>query len=171
MPFDIRRASVEDLPRIRQFYADRQYGGGVQPQDTVLVAEVDGGLVGLVRLAPEHGTLVLRGMQVHPSFQRQGIGTRILAVLADELGEQPCFCIPYAHLTDFYARIGFGASEPERAPPFLAERLESYRARGDGKEYVLMHRPATGLVPGATPAASARAGAGHLPERRPAVNR
>jgi hypothetical protein len=61
--------------------------------------------------------------------------------VADELGEQRCFCIPYAHLTDFYGRIGFEVAEPQPAPAFLAERLESYRALGDGKEYVLMHRP------------------------------
>lgn len=96
MPLEIRPATVEDLPRARRFYVDRQYGGGIRPQDTVLIAEQEGELVSIVRLAPEQGTTVLRGMQVHPAFQRQRIGTQWLAAGAQELGSRPCFCIPYA---------------------------------------------------------------------------
>ncbi|MBA3968612.1 MAG: GNAT family N-acetyltransferase [Gemmatimonadetes bacterium] len=143
MLLEIRHATGEDLPRARQFYADRQYGGGIQPQDTVLLAEREDELVGIVRLASEQGTTVLRGMQVHPAFQHQGIGAQMLAAVAEELESRPCFCIPYAHLVDFYARIGFHVVEPGQAPTFLRERLEGYRTRGDGREYLLMRRAGT----------------------------
>jgi GNAT superfamily N-acetyltransferase len=79
-------------------------------------------------------------MRVEPDFQRQGIGSRLLGAVGAEL-RGPCYCIPYAHLTGFYGQIGFQVLEPRLAPDFLAERLATYRARGDGHEYLLMYRP------------------------------
>ena len=140
MPLEIRHAMAEDMPRVRRFYAERNYGGEIRPEDSVLLAEQEGTLIGVVRLASEEGTTVLRGMQVHPAFQRQGIGTRLLASVARVLGTQPCFCIPYAHLVDFYSKIEFVVIDPAEAPPFLSSRLVRYRQRGDGMKYLLMCR-------------------------------
>lgn len=136
----IRRATAEDLQRALEFYARRGYGGGIAAEDTVLLAGRDGDLVANVRLAPEEGEIVLRGMQVHPSFQRRGIGKQLLAAVARELGNRSCFCIPYTHLREFYGGIGFVTIGPAQAPPFLRRRVEGYRDRGDGKEFLLMHR-------------------------------
>src|SRR5438093_11995006 len=122
------------------FYAERRYGGGIQPEDAVRLAERDGELVGIARLAAEEGVVVLRGMQVHPRFQRQGIGKRLLATVAHELDGRGCFCIPYAHLVGFYGGIGFHVMEPAKAPTFLRLRLEKYRDRGDGNGYLIMRR-------------------------------
>jgi N-acetylglutamate synthase-like GNAT family acetyltransferase len=140
MPVEIRRASAADIPQVQQFYRARGYRGGIAGGDTVLLAETSGQLIGAVRLAPEQGSIVLRGMQVHPDHQRQGVGSTLLARISDELGESACYCILYAHLVQFYAQIGFEVIEPTEAPQFLNERLASYRARGDGREYLLMHR-------------------------------
>jgi len=142
MSLEIRRALAEDIPRAQRFYADRQYHGGIGSEDTLLVAERDGELVGVVRLASENGVIVLRGMQVQPDVQRQGIGTRLLAAVAQMLQERPCFCIPYAHLVNFYRGIGFEVIESEAAPNFLRLRLQGYQNRGDGKEYLIMCRAA-----------------------------
>ena len=130
----------EDISRALNFYAERRYGGGIRPEDAVLLAERDGELVGIVRLAAEENVVVLRGMQVRPRFQRQGIGKRLLATVADELDGRDCFCIPYAHLVGFYSGIGFQVIEPTKAPTFLRLRLETYQNRGDGKEYLIMQR-------------------------------
>jgi N-acetylglutamate synthase-like GNAT family acetyltransferase len=147
----VRCARREDLLRIHAFYAERGYGGGVRPSDTLLVAEEDAQLIGVVRLAPEGDVVVLRGMQVHPDHQRRGIRSRLLARVAGEVQGQPCYCIPYAHLVAFYSAIGFEVIAPSDAPDFLRERLERYRARADGREYLLMHRrpldPASGTGP------------------------
>jgi N-acetylglutamate synthase-like GNAT family acetyltransferase len=140
MHLEIRRATAEDTPRARAFYAERGYNGGITPQDTVLIAERDGDLVGVVRLAPEEGTIVLRGMQVHPAVQRQGIGNQLLAAIVRELGSSECFCCPYAHLVGFYGGIGFKVMDLADAPDFLRSRVRGYQQRGDGKEYLLMHR-------------------------------
>ena len=140
MRIEIRHAVAEDMPRAQEFYAARQYGGGIRSQVTVLLAERDGELVGIVRLVPEQGVTLLRGMQVHPSVQRQGIGKQLLAAVAGVLGSEACFCIPYAHLSDFYGAIGFVTIAPANGPSFLRSRLEGYQRRGDGKEYLLMYR-------------------------------
>ncbi len=140
MLIEIRHATAEDISRVLHFYAERRYGGGIRPEDSVLLAEHDGELVGIVRLTAEEGVVVLRGMQVHPRFQRQGIGKRLLATVAQELDGRGCFCIPYAHLVGFYGGIGFRAIEPAKAPTFLRLRLERYQDRGDGNEYLIMRR-------------------------------
>jgi GNAT superfamily N-acetyltransferase len=140
MLIEVRRAMAEDISRAVNFYAERRYGGGIRPEDAVLLAEHDGELVGIVRLTAEEGVVVLRGMQVHPRFQRQGIGKRLLATVAHELGDRGCFCIPYAHLVGFYGGIGFHVIEPAKAPTFLRPRLERYQDRADGNEYLIMLR-------------------------------
>jgi GNAT superfamily N-acetyltransferase len=140
MSIEIRCAMAEDISRALNFYAERRYGGGIRAEDAVFLVERDGELVGIVRLAAEEGTVVLRGMQVHPRFQGQGIGKRLLATVAQELDGRSCFCIPYAHLVGFYGGIGFHVIEPAKAPTFLQLRLERYQNRGDGKEYLIMRR-------------------------------
>jgi GNAT superfamily N-acetyltransferase len=140
MLIEIRHATTEDISRAVNFYAERRYGGGIRPEDSVLLAEHDGELVGIVRLTAEEDVVVLRGMQVHPRFQRQGIGKRLLATVAQELDGRGCFCIPYALLVGVYGGIGFRAIEPAKAPTFLRLRLERYQGRGDGNEYLIMRR-------------------------------
>jgi GNAT superfamily N-acetyltransferase len=140
MLIEIRHATADDISRVLNFYAERRYGGGIRPENAVLLAEHGGELVGIVRLTAEEGVVVLRGMQVHPRFQRQGIGKRLLATVAQELDGRGCFCIPYAHLVGFYGGIGFRAIEPAKAPTFLRLRLERYQDRGDGNEYLIMRR-------------------------------
>ena len=65
---------AEDISRVLKFYAERRYGGGIRPEDALLLAEHDGELIGIVRLTTEEGVVVLRGMQVHPRFRRQESG-------------------------------------------------------------------------------------------------
>ena len=127
MLIEVRRAMAEDISRVLKFYAERRYGGGIRPEDALLLAEHDGELIGIVRLTTEEGVVVLRGMQVHPRFQRQGIGKRLLGTVAQELDGKGCFCIPYAHLVGFYGGIGFHVMDPAKAPTFLRRRLEKYR--------------------------------------------
>src|SRR5256714_9930691 len=154
MLIEVRRAMAEDISRVLKFYAERRYGGGIRPEDAVLLAEHDSELIGIVRLTTEEGVVVLRGMQVHPRFQRQGIGKRLLATVAQELDGRSCFCIPYAHLVGFYGGIGFHVMESAKAPTFLRQRLERYQDRGDGNKYLIMHRggvqEASPLFPGHT---------------------
>lgn len=127
---------------VAAFYRTVGYGGRLLARDTVVGARDDGGLVGVARLSRECGALVLRGMHVAAGSQRQGIGIRLLEATGNHIGPRDCWCIPYTHLTDFYARIGFIACLPALAPGFIRERFHGYMDRGH--EVLIMKREAGG---------------------------
>ena len=134
----IREGLPEELDRVRASYAEWGYTGGVSRADVVLVAESGGQLLGLVRRTREFETVMLRGMHVAPDFQRRSVGTRLLEAFVTALNGAECYCVPYAHLVDFYGRQGFELESIKNAPRFLTERLAQYRAKGI--EAVLMRR-------------------------------
>jgi predicted N-acetyltransferase YhbS len=121
-----------DLDRIAAFYRTAGYGGGVSADDITLVATTEEGIVGVVRLCKEAGVIVVRGMQVDPAFQRQGIGRMLLRHSLRHLDKGVAYCLPYAHLAGFYGDAGFVPAAPAMLPPFLAERLAGYLRKGQG---------------------------------------
>ena len=141
MPLEVRRARPGERDSLLRFYERLGYAGHVSNDATAFVAELDGQMVGLLRLEQEFGATVLRGMRVSPEYQRQGIGSRLLQAVADHLGTDPCYCVPYSHLTAFYGQIGFVELSLDRAPAHLRERVGAYRARG--RDVLLMLRHST----------------------------
>jgi GNAT superfamily N-acetyltransferase len=134
----IRIAGPIDIGRIAGAYSKWGYGGGIAPADTAWLAEAAGELIGVVRVAPEHGSLVLRGMRVAEQWQGLGIGTRLLTSVGSWLGERTCYCVPYTHLVRFYGQIGF--VEIATAPDFLSSRVAGYKELS--LDVVIMARPA-----------------------------
>ena len=130
MSVSVRLGTPDDLPHVAELYREWGYRSAAEPADTLIVAEHDRRIVGVVRLTIEHGHRLLRGMRVQPAYQRTGVGTQMLELATKHIGARDCYGIPYAHLLPFYARIGFVEIEPGQAPPFLVERAESYRAEG-----------------------------------------
>ena len=128
----IRIARLDEHSRVLSIYA-------IDPADTVWLAEDGEDSVGIVRVAAEQGTLVLRGMRIVEHARRQRLGTRMLEAIAAWLGDRECYCVPYPHLVNFYGQIGFNVLEPAVAPKFLAERVAEYRR--SGQEAILMRRP------------------------------
>ncbi len=124
------RALPLDLGQITRTYESWGYSGGIKPEDTAWLALSGDELVGIVRVAPEKGTLVLRGMCIAEGWQRQGIGKRLLDAIAVWLENRECYCVPYNHLLAFYGRIGFIEIPADVAPAFLATRLREYTRRG-----------------------------------------
>lgn len=134
----LRQAGEADLPRLLAFYQAVEYTGGVEPTDEVILAEEDGRIIGALRLCQEQGTLVLRGMRVQEEWQRQGVGTRLLQVADERIGQRTCYCLPRPHLEEFYDRIGFAPVKPASVPKFLRLRQTEYRERG--VETILMKK-------------------------------
>jgi len=126
---------------LNELYLRLGYHGGIADDDVVFVAHVDGQPVGLVRRSIECGLAMLRGMQVAPEHQGQGIGRQLLHAFVEDLPSIDCYCIPYAHLPHFYAQGGFALLDESVTADFLRARLERYRA--EGLEVVVMRRAAT----------------------------
>lgn len=127
-----------DFRAVVAFYRASGYSPAVADDDVVFVAELGGHLVAATRICTEYGSLVLRGMRVHPDYQHQGIGSALLAFAVDRASERRCYCLPFAHLSDFYGRAGFAVVADSDAPPFLLERAVRYR--GKGEDVVVMAR-------------------------------
>jgi GNAT superfamily N-acetyltransferase len=125
----VRIARSDEIGRISAAYSEWGYGGGITPADTAWLAEAAGELIGVVRVAPEHGTLVLRGMRIAEEWRGLGVGTRMLTAVGSWLGDRKCYCVPYAHLVHFYGQIGFVEIDPADAPSFLSSRVAEYKQR------------------------------------------
>ena len=132
----IRKAAPAEYPNVLAFYRKCGYSRGISDVDTVLVALREDVLLGVVRLCPERGVVVLRGMQVLAAYQGQGVGTRLLDHCLPLIEKAECYCIPWADLEHFYSKAGFQRCEPEQAPDFLEDRLRTYLA--DGLDVILM---------------------------------
>jgi GNAT superfamily N-acetyltransferase len=122
-------------------YAALGYRRTVERADTVWLAETTEETVGIVRVAAEQGTLVLRGMRIAEHARRQRLGTRMLQAIAEWLQGSECYCVPYPHLVNFYGQVGFAVIEPGAAPVFLGERLTNYQRSGE--DVILMRRRQT----------------------------
>jgi predicted N-acetyltransferase YhbS len=136
----------QELSAIEAFYAQCGYRGDVAPDDIIVTATDGKRIVGVVRLCSEHGVTVLRGMEIAPGYQRQGIGTQMLDELDKLIGKKECWVIALVHLQTFYGRIGFRFIGELKAPPHLVSRIVSYRslnqAANNGKENIIMIRAA-----------------------------
>lgn len=142
--FEISRARPDELNNVEAFYRERDYRGGVSEQDTILVAKRHEELIGVVRLCPENGFMVLRGMRVAEQYQRRGVGSALLLKCAPHLDQGIAFCLPYTHLIAFYQIIGFEQSNEAELPTFLADRLREYNR--DGKGVLAMRRVPASLA-------------------------
>src|SRR5437868_10016040 len=121
---------IEQIPKerhdqIRSVYARVGYKGGIKEDDVAFLAIANGNPVGAVRLCIEEGVMILRGMMVHPDYQRQGIGRALLKALDPAIGNELCYCVNPPYLKDFYGSIGFEEIEKKKAPSFLIHRLET----------------------------------------------
>ena len=139
MKITVNFAKPQDHERVILAYDTWGYRGSITSEDTILMAERVGKLVGLVRMVPEEGTIVLRGMYVDPMNRGSGIGLHLLLEATSWLGARECYCVPYSHLLAFYQKGGFQECDISRAPQFLQDRVRDYLKRG--REVLLMYRP------------------------------
>lgn len=137
----VRRLPPGEYPRAIDFYRGHGDLAFIDPAATILVAEAGPSIVGIVRLAEEHGLLVLRGMHVATASRGRGLGRALLRCCVQQIADRACYCLPYIHLLRFYGQHGF-VPEPEGAgPPHLLRRLEEYRQQGK-TPMTLVRRPA-----------------------------
>jgi len=111
------------------FYRSVGYLAPIVNTDIVFTARDQDKIIGVVRLSVEESTLVLRGMMIAPSHQRQGIGSLMLSQLEKAIGPRDCYCLPHGWLDEFYGQIGFVTIADSMAPPHLKIRLSDNRRK------------------------------------------
>ena len=126
----VRVVAQAEFAQVTRFYQEVGYNGVFTEHDLVVVAQQGDRIAGALRLCREAGTMVLRGVRVLTSLQRQGIGSRLLVGAVPYLSEENCYCLPHGHLKRFYGTIGFEELDPAAAPGFLVKRLEKYTTMG-----------------------------------------
>lgn len=124
----ISRAQPDELAKVRMFYTQVGYANTNNIKDTDLIFGAMSIIifVGVVRLVREHNVNVLRGMQVHPDYQKKGIGSQLLLALEKEIPDT-CYCLAHEWLENFYGKIGFKRIDDADLPAFLQQRLHKYR--------------------------------------------
>jgi len=133
MAFHIRELSASEANAIvAPLYSLEGNGIGIRDTDLFFAGFLGEELEGSVRFCVEQETPMLRTMRVARKFHGQGYGGLILKHFESYLepeGVEKTYCLPYAHLENFYGQIGFQVVEKEEAPAFLQERLKEYRQR------------------------------------------
>ncbi len=99
------------IPQSQEFYSSIGCFQKMHSTDVAVAAFDASEIVGLVRLANEHGRAILRGMIIAPEFQRKGIGSLVLTALEKRLSNDDCYCIPHGWLEGFTVRSDSRKSE------------------------------------------------------------
>ncbi len=144
MEVEVRAASALDRERVAAFLREQGYPHLIDEQDRHFIAERERQVIAAVRLSRAQSALVLRGMRVRKDCQRQGVGRRLLALVAREIDAEPCYCLPYSWLVSFYGEAGFSRISAEEAPAFLAARYARYVA--GGQDVIVMRRSSAGTL-------------------------
>lgn len=121
--------TADHFPDAQTFYATVGYDGAIADDCTVFAARLDDRIIGVVRLAPENGVTVLRGMMIAREHQRNGIGTQMLRFMEPYIGDSDVYCLPHGWLEAFYGQIGFVKCDPLTAPTHLQERLANQKPK------------------------------------------
>ena len=113
-----------DLPHIQELYAIWGQAFAYLLNDQTFVAEVDGEIVGAIRLAFEDSSFVVRSLFVHQDFRGAGIANALLQKVEMELGVAEAYCLPFPEQEKLFSSIGFNPVAGLAAPDFLISRRE-----------------------------------------------
>ena len=133
------RIAVEaDLPQIQELYAIWGQAFAYLLNDQTFVAEVNGRIVGAVRLAFDEANFVVRSLFVLKSYRKQGIAKALLETVGTELGYSEAYCLPYPEQESLFTGIGFKPIAGLTAPDFLRSRKENLCE--NNQEVIIMKR-------------------------------
>lgn len=133
--FPLEQVKVEILPgMVARFLVDPIYEAAgakarARNDDLFFLALLEKRPIGCVRFCVEEQTALLRSMMVAEEYRGLGVGEKLLAAFEAFLvreGVRDTFCLPYAHLEEFYGKIGFAKVGEAETPPFLLVRMVDY---------------------------------------------
>ncbi|MFT7472072.1 MAG: N-acetylglutamate synthase-like GNAT family acetyltransferase [Kiritimatiellia bacterium] len=133
------RVAVDaDLPQIQELYAIWGHSFAYLLNDQTFVAEVDGDIVGAIRLAFEDSSFVVRSLFVHQKSRGQGIAIALLKKVEMELGVAEAYCLPFPEQEKLFSSIGFNPIAGLTAPDFLLSRIANLHE--NNQDVIMMKR-------------------------------
>jgi N-acetylglutamate synthase-like GNAT family acetyltransferase len=141
IPVTLSLAQEPQFEAIRQFYVSEGYNAKLLPHEKIICLIEQGIVIGACRLNKEEGAFVLRGLYIHKDHRRKGLGTRLVNRVIEELGTEPCYCLPHYSSEEFYESVGFIRIPPDQSPRHLRERYLMYIDQG--LKVVMMKRKPT----------------------------
>lgn len=90
--------------------------------ERVLVADVDGQVVGVGQIKQHRGCQELGTLVVLPEYRGQGIAAQLIAAL-EERAERPLYLLCVNTMKDYYARFGYRVISVGEAPQALKRKL------------------------------------------------
>ncbi|ELA8088818.1 GNAT family N-acetyltransferase [Vibrio parahaemolyticus] len=121
-------SSMKDA--VGKFYKEQGYHSAWSNTERAFICLNDGAIIGSVKVELINDVTILRGMYIASEFQGQGLGLQFLKHIEPVLNLRTAYCMPLAHVTDFYKHIGFNEVEESQYPEFLQQRCEKYREMG-----------------------------------------
>ncbi|MBL4580621.1 MAG: GNAT family N-acetyltransferase [Gammaproteobacteria bacterium] len=133
-----RVAIDADLPYIQELYAIWGQAFAYLLNDQTFVAEVNGEIVGAIRLSFEDSSFVVRSLFVHQDFRGAGIANALLQKVEMELGVAEAYCLPFPEQEKLFSSIGFNPVAGLAAPDFLISRREIFHQ--SNQDVIIMKR-------------------------------
>ena len=125
----IRWCNDEEIGWVNEQYDRINFKPSSLDTDRIAVATCNGERVGIGRLCHIKASIFeLGGMYVQQSFRGFGISRKIIKFLLEQLNpEATVYCLPFAHLRDFYESQGFKEVPEEvfsRVPRDILEKQQ-----------------------------------------------
>lgn len=114
------------VPLVNKFYQTCGVRGRAIRQDNVVVAKVNGTIVGAARLTQKEGNCLLVGVYSAPDFRNLGIAAALIKKLLNN-SQEPIFTFAYKHLVPWYMRMMFTPMPP---PENLKPYFDAYLKQG-----------------------------------------
>ncbi|EPF2931174.1 GNAT family N-acetyltransferase [Vibrio navarrensis] len=115
---------------VGKFYKEQGYHSAWSDTERAFICLSDNAIVGSVKVEFINDVTILRGMYIASDFQGQGLGLQFLQHIEPVLNLRTAYCMPLAHVTNFYKHIGFKEVEESQYPEFLQQRCKKYREMG-----------------------------------------
>ncbi len=121
----VRKADTEEIDWINAQYDRVDFKHSVYEDEYIAIAELNGERIGLGRLqCIEDGIAELGGIYVDENYRGLGAAHEIVGHLIDHSRKyETIYCIPFAHLADFYRQFGFEAeNNPNEVPQAVVDK-------------------------------------------------
>ncbi|WP_372831855.1 GNAT family N-acetyltransferase [Pontibacterium sp.] len=126
----VSAATEEELYLLNRFYKRNGHKGKADSRDKAYWLKTDDKTIAAVRFTPTAEGTLLRGLWVAQELRGQGLGGILLQACSSYWKQQACYCFPYQHLQEFYAKAGFAPAD-ESTPPQYQKQLIRYQQRGE----------------------------------------